>query len=486
MPAKKKPVKKEKEKEKEKTLESKLAYNAKFSWEGLSKDKEKKVYALCEEYMHFLSEAKTEREAVVFLKDMLEKAGALPIEKMKAARPGALFYTMNRKKNIAVFKLGKRPLSEGLNLIAAHVDAPRLDLKQNPLYEDGETKLALLRTHYYGGIKKYQWANIPLAIHGCVSLANGKHIDIKIGEAEDDPVFTITDLLPHLAHKKQEARKLSEGLRGEELQILVGSRPMDEKKAKKKVKLWVLDYLNKKYGMVEEDFISSEFELVPADKARDVGFDRALIGAYGQDDRICSFTAIKAIMDMPTPERAALVLLFDKEETGSDGPTGVKSRFLMNSVGCAMSLYDKNYRDSELRVALERSYALSADVNAGINPLFKDVHEEQNAAKLGYGIIVTKFTGSGGKYSSNDANAEFVGKVRGILNKNKVPWQAAELGKVDEGGGGTVAKFLAEHNMDVLDCGPGLISMHSPFEISSKIDVFHCVEAYTAFMCEMK
>lgn len=467
---------------KKQNIEEKLLHKPTLNWEGITKTKESKVFKFADEYKIFLDTSKTEREAVVFTKELLEKNGFVPLEKVKNPKPGTRVYIENKKKNLAVFVLGKKPMKDGINIIASHVDAPRLDLKQNPLYEAGETKLALMRTHYYGGIKKYQWANIPLAIHGKVVKADGKEVEIVIGEKDGDPVFTITDLLPHLSHKKQNSRKLAQGIKGEELQILVGSMPINDKKAKKKVKLWVLDYLNKNYGMVEEDFISSEFEIVPAYKARDVGLDRSLLGSYGQDDRICAFTSIKAALDIKVPDRTSLVLLMDKEEIGSEGPTGMKSHFIMNAVGDAMALLEPNYKESDLRRALQNSYALSADVNAGINPLYKDVHEQQNAALIGHGICITKFTGSGGKYSSNDANAEFVGMIRAAFNKAKVPWQAAELGKVDEGGGGTVAKFLAEHNMEVLDCGPCLISMHSPFEICSKIDLYDSYLAYATFL----
>ena len=467
---------------KRKSLEDKLTYSSKLSWENVSKSKEKRIFDFCSGYMDFLNRGKTEREAVTVLKELLEAEDFLPIDQVKEAGPGTRFYIENRKKNLAVFILGKRPIREGLNIIASHADSPRLDLKQNPLQESGDAKVALLRTHYYGGVKKYQWANIPLAIHGHVIKADGTEMDIVIGENDSDPVFTITDLLPHLAHKKQAPRKLGEGIKGEELQVLVGSRPVSDKKAKKKIKLWVLDYLNKNYGMVEEDFISSEFEVVPAFKARDIGLDRSLIGAYGQEDRMCAYTSIKAIMDTKVPERSSLILIMDKEEIGSDGPTGMKSRFIMNAIGDALALVEPDYRESDLRRGLQHSFALSADVNAGVNPIFKDVHELQNAARIGHSIIITKFTGSGGKYSSNDANAEFVAMIRNLFNKKRIPWQAAEMGKIDEGGGGTVAKFLAEHNMDVLDCGPGLISMHSPFEISAKTDVYHSYQAYNAFL----
>ena len=342
-----------------------------------------------------------------------------------------------------------------------------------------------MKTHYYGGIKKYQWVNIPLALHGKVILANGKEVEIHIGESDKDPVFTICDLLPHLYRKKQADRKLSEGISGEELHVLLASMPYDDRKAKKKVKLWVLDHLNKEYGMVEEDFVSAEIEVVPAGPAREVGFDRSMIGAYGQDDRICAFTCIKAITEIGIPKRTAIALVIDKEEIGSDGPTSIKSRFLEEVFSFLLELKEPDYPDRKLRRALSATYAISSDVNGAVNPMYKDVHELQNAARLGLGICLTKYTGSGGKYSSNDASAEFMAVIRRTLNGAGIPWQTGELGKVDEGGGGTIAKFLAEHNMDVVDAGPALLSMHSPMEISSKADIWSTYGAYKAFY-EMK
>jgi aspartyl aminopeptidase len=431
--------------------------------------------------MDFISKAKTERMVTDILVEQLKKKGFKPIDDIKKWRAGTKVYMINRGKNVVAAVLGKEPLENGSNLVASHSDSPRLDLKQNPLYEDVETKLALFKTHYYGGIKKYQWVNIPLAIHGKVMLSNGKSLEIHIGEDPKDPVFTITDLLPHLYRKRQADKKLPEGITGEELNILLASQPHSDEKSKKKVKLWVLDHLHNEYGMVEEDFVSAEFEVVPAGPAREVGFDRSMIGAYGQDDRICVYTSVRALMDIKDPKRTSIALVVDKEEIGSDGPTSIKSRFVEEIFARLMELKEPDFPDRMLRRALSNTKAISSDVNGAINPIFKDVHELQNAARLGWGICVTKYTGSGGKYSSNDASAEFMGLVRRILNDNKVPWQTGELGKVDEGGGGTVAKFLAELNMDVVDAGPALISMHSPMEISSKADVWSTYNAYKAF-----
>ncbi len=474
-----------KKKVKKSKLEEKLKLKRKNGWEKLSAAKEKKIFKFCEDYKQFLDFAKTEREAIKLIISEAEKAGFKSIDKVKSGTPGTKIYFLNRNKCMALTVIGSEPLENGLNIIASHVDAPRLDLKQNPLYESGDSHTALLRTHYYGGIKKYQWVNIPLSLHGKVVLSNGKEVELNLGEKLNDPVFVIPDLEPHLYRQRQAKRRLSEGIKGEELNPLVGSRVLDEKGAKNKIKLWVLNYLNKIYGMVEEDFVSSELELVPAFKAYDLGFDRSMIAAYGQDDRSCAYPSIRAIFEMKKPKKTSLVLLFDKEEIGSEGPSSVKSRFLENVVGDLLELTDPRYNDSKLRRTLQNSQALSSDVNGAINPIFADVHEKQNAARIGYGICITKFTGSGGKYAANDASAEFMGYIRRLLNKNNILWQTAELGKVDEGGGGTVAKFLAEHNMDVIDCGPALISMHSPLEISSKIDVYSSYEAYKAFLMGM-
>ncbi|UCH89761.1 MAG: aminopeptidase, partial [Thermoplasmata archaeon] len=437
---------------KKKKLEDKLSMKRTLSWESLDGRKIQQIMKFSEGYKDFLDECKTERETISYMVRELKAKGFKNIAtfKGKKLKAGMKFYELNRDKNLVVIVLGKKPLEQGVNIVASHVDTPRLDLKQNPLYEDGETQMALLKTHYYGGIKKYQWVNIPLALHGRIIRNDGKIIDITIGEEPGDPIFIIPDLLPHLARKRQGPRKLMEGIKGEELNILIGSLPIKDKGTKKKVKLWVLDYLNKKYGIVEEDFISAEMEAVPAGKAMDIGFDKSLIGAYGQDDRICAYTSFRAILDIKTPEYTSIAFMVDKEEIGSDGPTSIRSRFIVDAIGNVLELTNNNYRESLLRSVLTNSRALSADVNAGINPLFKDVHEKMNAAKIGYGPVVTKFTGSGGKYLANDASAEFTGAIRRMLNANKIPWQTAELGKVDEGGGGTVAKHMAVHNMDVI------------------------------------
>lgn len=464
------------------TLEEKLLMKRPFSWEGMDAKKEKAVFEFSEKYKSFLDSAKTERLAAKEVVKQAEAHGFKPICETDKLKAGDKVYAVNKHKNVILSVIGKGSIGNGINIVASHMDAPRLDLKQNPLYEDKDTQMAILRTHYYGGIKKYQWVANPLALVGTVVLRDGKAVDVSIGLGDDEPVFMAPDLLPHLGHKEQEERKSKETIRGEELQIVVGNMPVSDKKVKDKIKIRVLEFLNKKYGMVEEDFISAEIEAVPIGKARDVGLDRSMIGAYGQDDRICSYTSMAAIFDAAksVPERTAIALFVDKEEIGSDSNTGIKSKFLYNFVTEILERSEEGC-GCETMIVMSRCKALSADVNAGVEPNFKQVHEMSNASKIGFGVVVTKFTGSGGKYTANDANAEFVGEIRVLFNKHKVAWQTGELGKVDEGGGGTVAKFLAEYAMDVIDCGPALLSMHSTFEVSSKADVYAAYEAYKAF-----
>ncbi len=483
MPSKKKasPSKKD-EKSKLQKLENKLKMNRPLIWDKVSKKEIQEIMDFSEDYKQFLDEAKTEREAVHFIIKDAEAKGFVEYGKVRKPTAGTTFYLTNRDKNIALVVLGKKDIRKsGVNIIATHIDSPRLDLKQNPLYQDKESGLALFKTHYYGGIKKYQWASIPLALHGTVITSKGKKVTFVIGESDDDPVFTIPDLLPHLWRQDQAKRKLPEGIKGEEMHLIVGSIPVKDKKVKLKVKLTILEYLHKNFGMTEEDFVSAEIEAVPAFKARDVGLDRSMIGAYGQDDSSSTFATLRAILEMEQPDITSVALFFDKEEIGSDGNTGVKSRFVENVIARSLSLTAPDYRDLELREVLEHSRGLSADVNAGVNPIFKGVHEMMNAAKIGHGIVVTKYTGGGGKFSASDANAEFVGKIRKLFNDKKVYWQHAALGKVDEGGGGTVAKFLTEYNMDILDCGPAVVAMHSTFEITSKADIWASYKAYYHF-----
>ena len=433
-------------------------------WEIL-KGKDARIEAYCREYISFLSEVKTEREAVSYLKE-------------RASHSRGLHVFENRGKAIAICRPGTMPLAEGIRIVVAHLDSSRLDLKANPLYED--TDLVMLKTHYYGGIKKYQWLARPLALHGVVAKEDGNLVRIVIGEDEKEPCFTIEDLLPHLSGKAQYGKKVEDAFQGEKLNIICGSRP-DLKAKDEKVKRQILALLHKKYGLVEEDFTSADLEVVPAGRAREVGFDRSLIGAYGQDDRVCSWAAFSAVCDVGKVPFTSITLLVDKEEIGSDGNTGAKSLFLEEVL---WSLADILKQDINPPRVLFRSKAISADANGGLDPEYPEVHEKTNAARLGYGVCITKFTGSRGKAGSSEAHAEYIGWIRSILNRKGIPWQTGELGKVDEGGGGTVAKFLAEYGMDIVDVGTPLLSMHAPFELSSKVDVYATYLAYRAFMEE--
>ncbi len=469
-----------KKKEKKNELEEKLVYKTKFIWKEAKSKEKKEIFDFAEDYKKFMAEIKTEREFVNRAREMAEKAGFVPLERAKG-KPGEKIYIINRNKSMALVVLGKKDIVEGANIVVAHIDAPRIDLKPHPLYEDKDTYLALLKTHYYGGIKKYQWVNIPLALHGTVYLKSGETVDVVIGEDDGEPVLILPDLLPHLARKAQGNRKAFETIEGEEMNLLIGSMPVDESEEGEMIKLNVLKMLNDKYGIVEEDLISADLEIVPAHKPRDVGLDRGLIAAYGQDDRVCSYTAMKAVFETNKPEKTAIALLMDKEEIGSDTNTGSKSMFIEHLYTELIALTNKTFTPRELYRAMTNSEVLSADVDAVMDPSFKQVHEPLNAARISHGIVMTKYTGSGGKYSSNDAHAEFIGKIMKLFDENGVYWQTGELGKVDEGGGGTIAKFMAERNMDVVDCGPGLLSMHSPMEIASKADIWSAYKAYSVF-----
>ncbi|MBU1389453.1 MAG: aminopeptidase [Proteobacteria bacterium] len=450
-------------------------------FDQLNKNQKSQVSVFNENYKTFLNAAKTEREAAAQIIKRAEEKGFVDIETLltKKSSKQQKIYKIFQGRCVALAVLGKQDLASGANIIASHIDSPRLDLKQNPVYED--LSMSLLKTHYYGGIRKYHWLAVPLALHGTVITAENKRIDITIGEHPDDPVFTVTDLLPHLAAKLQENKKIPEVFEGEKLNLVVGSLPLGDDKEKDRFKLNVLNLLYEKYGITEEDFISAEIEAVPAEKARDIGFDRSMIGSYGQDNRICAFTSLEAILDMPPSHKTAIALFFDKEEIGSEGSSGAKSNFLEDFMSDLLSVSGRNTDNRSLRKALINSSCLSADVNAAMDPDFKEVHESKNAAKLGFGLCITKFTGVGGKSGSSDASAEFVGKIRQLFNKHKIVWQTGELGKIDQGGGGTVAKFLAKFGMNVLDCGPAILSMHSPFEISSKTDVYMAYLGYKAF-----
>ena len=459
-----------------------MLYKKTNGWKNISSEKIEKVFTMGEEYKKVLDLGKTEREFVELATSFAKECGFIDARLKDTLVPGDKVYYLNRHKNIVLAVIGKEDILKGINYIVSHIDSPRLDLKQNPLYEEFE--LAYMKTHYYGGIKKYQWASIPLALHGVVVLSNGEKVKVVIGEHEDDPVFTVPDILPHLDRKVQGDRTAREVIKGEELQIIVGSIPatINDEEIKDLVKYAILEKLNDIYGIVEEDFISAELELVPSQKAKDVGLDRSLIGAYGQDDRICAYTSLRAILDIQdVPEKTAVCFLADKEETGSDGSTGLQSDFIDYFTADMIFKTKRIYSDLYLKETLWNSKALSSDVNAGIDPIFKSVHDVQNAPKLGYGVVIVKYTGSGGKYGTNDADAEYVGEIRKMLNDNGVLWQTGMLGKVDEGGGGTVAKYLAKKGISTIDIGPALLAMHSPFEISSKLDVFETYKAYKAF-----
>ena len=460
-------------------LADKLFFNLKNCWEGIDGRTEKEVEEFASAYKQFLDGGKTERECIDAACELLEKNGFTNMEtlKDKKLKAGAKIYRNIRGKSILAAVLGKKPVVEGCNILGAHVDSPRLDLKPNPLYEDSD--FALFDTHYYGGIKKYQWTAIPLAMHGVFVNENGKKTTIKIGEDPGDPVFTITDLLPHLAREQME-KKASEVIEGENLDILIGSRPFADKDAKEKVKLGILSLLHEKYGVTEKDFAGAEIEFVPAFKARDVGLDRSMIGAYGHDDRCCAFPALKALVaiarEKTAPESTVVCYLSDKEETGSAGNTGARSSNLENFIA------DLCNSEAESRLCFSRSAMLSTDVNAAFDPTYAGVFDKRNASFIGKGLVLTKYTGSGGKSGASDANAEFCARVQAIMSRNNIQWQPGEMGKVDKGGGGTIALYAANLGMEVLDCGIPVLSMHSPFEVIGKIDLYTAYRGYVAFL----
>jgi len=470
-------LEKEKMKKETKELEKKLKFQGKLSWDLLDEQEKEETFRFAAGYKTFLNRAKTEREAVREIAQASKEAGF-----QEACSPGAgkRFFAVNKEKSIALALIGQAPLAEGLRIIVSHIDSPRIDLKQNPLYEDAD--MALLRTHYYGGIKKYQWVTIPLSLHGLIVKADGSILNVVLGEDEADPVFVINDLLPHLSGKIQDQKKLAEAIEGERLTALAGSIPFPDTEAKERFKLRMMELLHQKYGLVEEDFISAELELVPAMKARDVGFDCSLIGSYGQDDRASAYTSLQAILSVTEPPRTAIVLFVDKEEIGSDGSTGAKSLFLESVLRTLIKRSGLTVTEALLKQILANSQALSADVQAALDPNYPEVHEKQNAGKLGYGVCLEKSTGSRGKAAASDARAEYVGEIRRIFNANNVAWQMTEIGKVDEGGGGTVAKYLAIYGMDIIDCGVPVLSMHSPFEVTSKADIFEAYKAYRTFL----
>lgn len=427
----------------------------------------------CEGYKGFLDAGKTEREVVVKSVAMLEAAGYTVFNKKKTYKAGDKVYLVNREKAVIAATFGQKKADNGVRLAIAHIDSPRVDLKPNPLYETDE--LTFFKTHYYGGIRKYQWVAIPLSMHGVVVKPNGEKVQIRIGEEPGDPVFCITDLLPHLS-MEQNKRPLSEGIKGEELNILIGSLPFEDPEAKQRVKLETMRLLHEKYDFTEHDFTRAEIEFVPAFKAADVGFDGSMVGAYGQDDRVCAYPALVAEMETQNPGYTTVCVLTDKEETGSDGNTGLASDYLFHFLEDVAEQQNVCYRDM-----LAVSKCLSADVNAAFDPTFPDVFERNNSSFINHGVVVTKYTGSRGKSGTSEASAEFMGEVTNMLDREKVAWQVGELGKVDAGGGGTIAMFVANRNVDVVDVGVPVLSMHSPFEITSKLDVYNTYRAFKAF-----
>lgn len=455
-----------------KDIKEELFMPAKKGIATISEDEIKKADEFCVGYKEFLDNSPVEREAVVYSRKLAEENGFAEFEQDKEYKAGDKVYFINRDKAIALAVIGKNGTKNGVKLSIAHIDSPRVDLKPNPLYEDNN--LAYFKTHYYGGIKKYQWTVMPLALHGTVVKLDGSKVDIKVGVDEAEPCFCITDLLPHLA-REQAQKKLAQAIEGENLNVLIGSRPLpcDDEEGDL-VKLNVMKILNDKYGIREGDFLSAELCLVPAQKSRDVGFDRGLIGGYGHDDKVCAYPALMAAIDCDIPESTCITYLTDKEETGSDGNTGMQSDFLRYFIyDLAKAEGEEGYR------VLSKSKCLSADVNAAFDPIYASAYEAKNSSYINQGVIISKYTGHGGKYDTSDASAEYMGEIRSMLEENKIMWQVGELGKVDIGGGGTIAKYVANMNVDVVDLGVPVLSMHAPFELVSKVDVY---EAYRAFL----
>jgi aspartyl aminopeptidase len=455
-------------------LKEKLFYNTKNIYDVFTADDLAEMRTYDDGYIRFLDSSKTEREAVKCGIAMARAEGYIPYKFGMKLETGGKYYYNNRGKALYVFAIGTKPLTEGIHIMAAHVDSPRLDLKQNPLYESNN--IGYLKTHYYGGIKKYQWTAIPLALHGSIAKADGSIADICIGEDEGDPVFYISDLLPHLA-KDQMGRPLGDAIPGESLNLLAGSAPYRDDKADEKVKLGILNILNEKYGIVEADFLSSELSAVPADKARYIGLDRSLIGGYGHDDRVCAYTELTGFFADKVHERTSMVILADKEETGSDGTTGMQSAAFYDLLEEIPAQFGQN--PASVRAA---SRCLSADVSAAFDPNFGDVYESRNNSYVNKGVVVTKYTGSRGKSGTSDASAEFVGWVRSLFDREGIIWQTSELGKVDQGGGGTVAMYIAGKNIDTVDVGVAVLSMHSPYEAISAADLFMTHKAFAAFV----
>ena len=460
----------------EEKLKDVLLDKSEFGWKKASEDEIAQIFNFAEGYLKFLNKAKIEREFVKEAKRVAENNGFNDIKYIKDLKAGDKVYFINRDKSMYLAIIGSKNIEEGLNIIGSHIDSPRLDLKPNPLYED--SGMAYFKTHYYGGIKKYQWTTIPLSIHGVLVKANGDRITVNIGEDENDPIFTITDLLPHLAQEQME-KKLKNGIEGENLNILIGSMPF-EGEDKEAVKLNIMSILFEKYGITEKDFVSSELEVVPAFKARSLGFDRSMCVAYGQDDKVCAYTSLMAMMELENPEKTAVCILADKEEIGSMGNTGMESHMFDYFVSEILNKLNVN-RPNLLDKVFCLSKMLSSDVDAGFDPLYASVSDKRNAGYLGKGITINKYTGARGKSGASDANAEYVAWIRNILEANDIKYQVSELGKVDIGGGGTIAYILANKGVDVIDCGVPVLSMHAPYEVTSKYDIYSAFRAYKAF-----
>ena len=456
------------------------------AWEKYTKKQLEEVDALSRAYRAFLNHGKTERECVKQIVERAKEAGYKELSELikegKTCKPGDKVYAVNMEKAVILFQVGSEPLENGMNILGAHIDSPRLDVKQNPLYEDGD--FAFLDTHYYGGIKKYQWVTIPLAIHGVVVKKNGEKVVINIGEKEDDPVFFISDLLVHLAAEQLE-KKASKVIEGEALDIIIGNRPLQEEKddaKKEKVQAFTLKLLEEQYGIEEKDFLSAELEIVPAGEAREAGLDRSMVLGYGQDDRVCAFSSLEAILEVQDLKRTGCCILVDKEEIGSVGATGMQSRFFENAVAELLALTTGAYNDLILRRCLANSRMLSSDVSSAFDPTYAASFDKKNVAYLGHGMVFNKFTGARGKSGSNDANAEYLGFIRKVMDDAGVTFQTAELGKVDLGGGGTIAYILSLYGMNVIDCGVPVLNMHAPHEATSKADLYEAKCGYKAFL----
>ena len=458
-------------------LQKSLFNDKKCGWADLEDEKKNEIYSYCNSYMEFLNKGKTEREIIKESKYIAESNGFKNLDEVDSLKPGDKVFYINKNKAMYLAVIGYDRIENGLNVIGAHADSPRLDLKPNPLYEDDG--FAFFKTQYYGGIKKYQWTTIPLAIHGVIVKKNGEKVEINIGENENDPIFVITDLLPHLAQEQMQ-RKLGEGVKGEELNLLIGSIPYNDNDVNEKVKLNILSLLNKKYGIIEADFLSAELEIVPAFKAKSLGFDESMVAAYGQDDKVCVYTSLSALMNIQNPKTTAVCLIADKEEIGSMGNTGMESLVFDMFVSELLNKTGEN-RPDLIRKVFCNSKMLSSDVDAGYDPIYASVSDTKNAGFLGKGIALVKYTGARGKSGASDANAEFVAEIRNIFDKENIQYQFTELGKVDIGGGGTIAYILANKGMDVIDCGVPVLSMHAPYEVTSKYDIWCAYNGYRVF-----